>query len=83
MPRTMTIAMCACAVVSALLTVSTPVSARSCNEIAAACLKVAIKGGYNEAEWRRKCYAPKRMADCRRTGQYHAPSGKVWPADKK
>ena len=66
-----------------LMMTSWPASARSCNEVAAACLKVAIKGGYNEAEWRQKCYEPKRMADCRRTGRYHAPSGKIWPAEQK
>jgi hypothetical protein len=68
---------------AALLLTSAPVSARSCNEVAAACLNVAIKGGYNKAEWQRKCYEPKRMADCRRTGRYHAPSGKIWPAEQR
>ncbi len=43
----------------------------------------ARHAGYNESEWRRKCYEPQRMAVCRRTGKYRAPSGgRVWQADR-
>jgi hypothetical protein len=62
--------------------VSTQASARSCNQIAAACLKIAVDGGSSKAEWQQKCFEPERMATCRKTLSYNAPSGKVWPATK-
>jgi hypothetical protein len=70
------------AVAIALAGVCTQASARSCNQIAAACLKIAVDGGSNKAEWQQKCYEPERMATCRNTLSYNAPSGKVWPATK-
>jgi hypothetical protein len=66
----------------ALAISATQASARSCNEIAGACLKIAVNGGANKAEWQQKCYEPGIMATCRKTLQYNAPSGKVWPATK-
>lgn len=66
----------------AFVSVSTQANARSCQEIAAACLSVAVNGGYNKAEWQQKCFDAGRMATCRKTLQYNAPSGKVWPATK-
>ena len=66
----------------ALALCSTEASARSCNQIAAACLKTAVEGGLNRAEWQQKCFEPGIMATCRKTLQYNAPSGKAWPATK-
>jgi hypothetical protein len=55
--------------------VATEASAPSCSQIAAACLKIAVDGGSNKAEWRQKCFEPERMATCRKTLSYNAPSG--------
>jgi hypothetical protein len=66
----------------ALAICSTQASARSCNENAAACLKIAVDGGSSRAEWQQRCYEPGIMATCRKTLQYNAPSGRVWPATK-
>jgi hypothetical protein len=67
---------------AALTATAPPALARgwTCNKTAAGCLEKAVRNGYNRAEWQRKCFEPTRMANCRRTGLYHAPSGKVWPA---
>ncbi|MCX7297743.1 MAG: hypothetical protein NTU64_12905 [Hyphomicrobiales bacterium] len=60
---------------------SAPASARSCQQIAQGCLDIAIKGGYNKAEWKQKCFEADRMAACKKTKKYNAPSGKVFDAD--
>lgn len=79
----MTITRLTLAAGAALLLMPLPASARTCEQIAAACVKVAIKGGHDKNEWRRICFEPKRMAECKRTGKYYAPSGgRIWHADK-
>ena len=58
-----------------------PASARTCQQIAQGCLDIAIKGGYDKSEWKQKCFQADRMATCKKTKKYNAPSGKVFDAD--
>jgi hypothetical protein len=70
-----------CAFVAVLALGAPQASARSCQQIAQACLDIAVKGGYNKAEWKQKCFDSARMDTCKRTKKYSAPSGKVFDAD--
>jgi hypothetical protein len=57
---------------AALLVVATAASAETCQQRANNCVG---KGG-KPAD----CHDPQRLAQCKRTGQYTAPSGTVWQA---
>jgi hypothetical protein len=52
-------------------------SAKSCGEIAARCLKKAIDIGYDEYEWKKKCYDRQIMIVCNHANslKYQEPSG--------
>ena len=50
------------------------VSATTCQQRAANCVRI---GGESV---RAQCFAPDRMAQCRKAGVYSAPSGRDWEA---
>jgi len=52
-----------------------PAYAATCEGIATQCVQLGAS--------RSDCFNPQRIANCRRTGQYHAPSGRVWTASER
>lgn len=61
-------------IAAALLVLATPASAKSCEDLAAACTK---QSGHAA------CFEAGRMKRCKSTSVYTAPDGKSAPADKK
>lgn len=61
------------AIAVGLLVLATPASAKTCEELAAACVKQAGHG---------VCFEENRMKRCKSTGVYIAPDGKSVPATR-
>jgi hypothetical protein len=61
---------------------TTHAHAQSCTDIANQCLGIALQQGLSRAEWQAKCFDKERMAVCKKTLQYNAPSGRTWKATK-
>ena len=59
--------------VAALIAASTAAEATTCKERAQNCI---TRGGTQAT-----CFESKRMAECRKTKSYVAPSGRSWEAD--
>lgn len=58
-----------------MLGLVTSASAETCDQRGNICLQRA-----QDPAIRKQCKAPERMAACRQTGVYTAPSGRSWPA---
>jgi len=61
---------------------ATTASAGSCKDAAQDCLNLAINSGGDKAYWQKLCFAPERMASCRKTLSFDGPGGVRRPADR-
>jgi hypothetical protein len=61
--------------VLALITIASPADATTCRQRAANCVRL---GGVVAT-----CSEPSRMANCKQTGVYTAPSGRAWEAKNR
>lgn len=59
----------------ALIAIASPADATTCRQRAANCVKL---GGVPA-----NCNEPSRMAACKQTGVYSAPSGRTWEAKSR